>query len=109
MCADTKNTFQTVVDGSSQTIFFCEGLFGSGGQTRDFSLCWMGAGMMPMAWGLVAPPNNGWYNWSSRHTAGVQVALGDGSVRNVSWSVNWNMLLYACGIQEGQVVDWSSF
>jgi prepilin-type N-terminal cleavage/methylation domain-containing protein len=109
MCNDTKNSFQSITDGASQTIFICEGLFGSGGQTRDFSLSWMGAGVMPMAWGLQPPPNNGWYQWSSRHPAGVQVALGDGAVRNVTWGVNWNQLLNACGIMDGQVVNWTTF
>lgn len=107
--ADSQSTFATVTDGSSNTVFFCEGIFGSSGAARDFSLSWMGAGSMASAWGLVPPPKAQWYQWSSRHPAGVQVAMGDGSVRNISFQVNQTYFLYATGVQENGVINWSTF
>lgn len=119
MCADSKNNFQAVADGTSNTIFICEGLFGFGGSGvnpadgstgRDFSLSWMGAGSMASYWGLQAPPKNQWYQWSSRHPAGVQVAFGDGSVRNIAWSVGTpgsTNFWYATGIQDGGIVNFA--
>jgi prepilin-type N-terminal cleavage/methylation domain-containing protein len=100
-------------DGSSNTIAFGETLGGSSQGARDFTLAWMGAGAMPTAWDLLDP--SAWYTFGSRHTAVVQFAFGDGSVRGMPkigpstpwFSAQWYAFVNASGMQDGNVVDWS--
>ncbi len=79
----------TVQDGTSNTLMFGELIGGVGVGTKDFYTTWAGGGAMMTAGGLargnVADTYAGaqWYNLSSRHTAGVQFAFGDASVRTL--------------------------
>jgi prepilin-type N-terminal cleavage/methylation domain-containing protein/prepilin-type processing-associated H-X9-DG protein len=94
-----------VTDGTSNTIAFGESLFGTATGTRDFAVAWFGAGSMPTAWGLTISPD--WYNFSSRHTNLVQFAFADGSVRPITIASDYSMYIFASGMQDGQVVDFS--
>jgi prepilin-type N-terminal cleavage/methylation domain-containing protein len=92
----------SVLDGTSNTLMFGEGLGGQGVGTRDFNWGWMGSGAMGTAFGLgrsnipsvghgiplgsqPAAGNDGasWFRFSSRHAAGVQFCFGDCSTRLV--------------------------
>jgi len=95
-----------VVDGTSNTIAFGETLAGTAvGNISDFNLTWFGAGSMPSAWGLSTTPD--WYQFSSRHTAIVNFAWADGSVRPVTFSADYATFVYATGIQDSRVVNLS--
>ncbi len=120
-----------ILDGSSNTIGFGEILGGCPfGQTssanscnngvpagrQDFNASWIGAGALPTAWDLIDPAQ--WYSFGSRHTAGVQFAFCDGSVRllrrsgsnSTQWfTTRWYNFMYASGAQDGSVIDWTQF
>jgi prepilin-type N-terminal cleavage/methylation domain-containing protein len=52
------------------------------------------------------PPNfPGWpnYRWGSAHPGALNIALSDGSVRNLSYSVDLAVLSYLCAVNDGQV------
>jgi prepilin-type N-terminal cleavage/methylation domain-containing protein len=80
----------TVQDGTSNTLMFGELIGGRGaGGPKDFYCTWIGASGMMTASGLargnIDHPYHGaqWYNFSSRHAAGVQFAFGDASVHTI--------------------------
>jgi hypothetical protein len=98
-----------ILDGTSNTFAFGETLGGAGPpQQRNFRMSWMGAGTMPTAWGLPEPPQ--WYSFGSKHTAVVQFGFCDGSVRGVRKGISGaarTQFIYASGMIDGQVVDFS--
>jgi prepilin-type N-terminal cleavage/methylation domain-containing protein/prepilin-type processing-associated H-X9-DG protein len=94
-----------ITDGTSNTIAFGETLAGTATGNPDFVLSWAGAGTMPSAWGLSNSPD--WYQFSSRHTAIVNFAWADGSVRPITTSCNTNTFFYATAMQEGQIINFS--
>jgi len=84
----------TVLDGTANTLMFGEMLGGQGVGVRDFVRSWIGCGYQCTWFGLGRgnlPGNVGvdgtpqtfvvvgasYYNFSSRHAAGVQFAFGD--------------------------------
>ncbi len=77
----------TVMDGTSNTVMYGEGLGGSGVGARDFVWSWIGGICMPTYWGLSpATTPSGWYQFSSRHATVVQFVYGDGSVRGLRFN-----------------------
>jgi prepilin-type N-terminal cleavage/methylation domain-containing protein/prepilin-type processing-associated H-X9-DG protein len=94
-----------ISDGTSNTIAFGETLAGTATGSRDFALTWFGAGSMPTAWGLTNSPD--WFNFSSRHINMVQFAFADGSVRPITLASSYAMYIYASGMQDGTVVDFT--
>ena len=103
-----------VLDGTSNTLAFGEmlGALQSDG-TREFELSWMGAGNMGTIFGLapVYGPRRDSYRWAqfqSRHPGTVNFAFADGHVAGLSRTGDFNLLIYASGMQDGQVVDVSA-
>jgi prepilin-type N-terminal cleavage/methylation domain-containing protein len=109
----SKNKLATVIDGTMNTILFVEALGGAETGNRDFSLAWMGMGLMATAWGTGNPGQ--WYQTSSKHTLVVQMCWGDGSVRKVKKGVgttfnfaansDWFAYARSSGQQDGEVYD----
>jgi prepilin-type N-terminal cleavage/methylation domain-containing protein len=103
---NSQTTVGTITDGTSNTIAFGEYLGGSVNQRLATPL-WFGSGSWPGAWGLSNNPT--WLQYSSAHTGNIiQFAFADGSVRPISTSANYNMFIFACGMRDGQVVNFSA-
>jgi prepilin-type N-terminal cleavage/methylation domain-containing protein len=109
-----------IPDGSSNTIMFgeCAGgwiAWGGGGGIPDGVSGWAwSCGMNYTAWGTpyagsAADVNNSqWWNFSSQHVNHINVAMGDGSVRQISTAVDFNTWLFLGGIADGQVVTFDN-
>src|SRR5579871_1982575 len=110
---NTSTRITEIIDGSSNTMLFGETLGGVSLGQRDFALTWFGSGSLATAYELQDPAT--WYNFSSRHTAVVQFAFGDGSVRpitkvgpNTNWySARWYAFQNASGMADGMTNDFT--
>lgn len=114
----SREPLGTMMDGTSNTFLFGEyetkGPPASG--WGNVSPQWMGAGMFPIAWGLVPPPSQPspyWYMLGSKHSGNIlQFAMGDGAVRRVRYIGNsgagYNAYHYAAGTIDGNVLDYSA-
>jgi prepilin-type N-terminal cleavage/methylation domain-containing protein/prepilin-type processing-associated H-X9-DG protein len=102
-------------DGSSNTIMFGEiaGGFiqwGGGGGIPDGpgGFSWVAgfdySGFATPVTGPAATSQN-WYGFSSQHTNVVNFAFGDGSVRQITTSIDFNTWVYLTGYQDGFVVN----
>ncbi len=116
----------TVQDGTSNTLLFGEGLGGSVLPQRTTAYTWFGVGDLGTGLGLgrgnLPWPDGGaeYWRFSSRHTAGVQFAFADGSVRtvkfgNTAWlgsgpapGPDWALLQQLAGRNDGYSNDTSS-
>jgi prepilin-type N-terminal cleavage/methylation domain-containing protein len=110
----------TFVDGTSETILFAEKisrcsdgyspLWGHGSWDYNWMPAfqtWIDQG--PGAMFQVTPTTNcNHFLASSAHTAGMNIALGDGSVRFLSQGISGNTWWYACTPAGGEVLgnDW---
>jgi prepilin-type N-terminal cleavage/methylation domain-containing protein len=111
----TKQTMNTISDGTSNTLMFGEYSTKSGISStwQAVSPSWMEAGYFPVAWGLSAPgnPDGAWWSFNSRHPGIVQFAMCDGSVRPIrhvgTSGTAVNHFNFAAGANDGQVVDLS--
>jgi prepilin-type N-terminal cleavage/methylation domain-containing protein/prepilin-type processing-associated H-X9-DG protein len=124
--ASSRTKIGEITDGTSNTIAFAEyvgvhnGNYSSQGYpagSREFAISWMGAGWLSTRSGLAPSynPVDGsagtdytWRQFSSRHSAVVNCAFADGSVRGVSKSADFNSWLYASGMQDGKVLNLSN-
>jgi prepilin-type N-terminal cleavage/methylation domain-containing protein len=111
----SKNKLGALPDGTSNTFLFGEALGGTWPGPRNFSLSWMGAGILPTAWGIPSgsptQPFN-WYQYGSKHTAVTLFGYGDGSVRAVRkgvgttfFSNDWYAYNRAGGFQDSEIYD----
>ena len=75
----TNSRFRDILDGTSNTIAFVEV---TGGE--EYNFWWIDNGAFPTAWGFGGNFNQ----LSSFHTGGVQVLMGDGSVRFISENID---------------------
>jgi prepilin-type N-terminal cleavage/methylation domain-containing protein len=106
---DTQTRIVTITDGTSNTIGFGEWLGGHDIGPRDFVGTWIGAGGLPTAWGVASSPASpsNWYQFSGKHTGVIQFSFCDGSVRSITRTADTNSFIYASGMADGQVVNWS--
>lgn len=105
-----------ITDGQSRTLLVGEAA-GAMGVTSNVtgqaeaadrfmtSYSWMGAGSLPLAWGLPEPP--GWHAFSSMHPDAVGFCLADGSVTYLSRSIDDDALM-TLGTIQGEETDAAS-
>jgi prepilin-type N-terminal cleavage/methylation domain-containing protein len=112
---NSRTTFGSITDGTSNTIAFGETLGGTAPGPRDFAPCWMGGGNLPTAWAL--PTTSSLTNYSSKHPTVVNFGMGDGSVRTVKkfsgattdwYSTSWYVFQAMAGMADGQSNDFSA-
>jgi prepilin-type N-terminal cleavage/methylation domain-containing protein/prepilin-type processing-associated H-X9-DG protein len=102
---NSKLKLTDITDGTSNTLAFGESL-GGNGVNRDFTMSWLGATGMPVAWGLQTPATSQWYTFSSRHTGGiVMFAFGDGSVKGLSTTISSLTLRSLAGRADGLAIS----
>jgi len=115
----SNNSVARCPDGTSNTIMFAEysgGMInwgGSGGIPNGLSAGGLAAGFNYSGFGTpvngaakIMDPNAGSYGvFSSFHTGVINVAMGDGSVRTLSTSIDFNTWVYITGISDGVVVN----
>jgi hypothetical protein len=125
----------SITDGTSNTIFFSERTVNCQSTGGTGTSAWWNFNAFATEW--VTPPGAGWYPLfspmpvsscggncpsggcndfqiasagatSTYHTGGIQVGMGDGSVRLVAQGVSLNSWLAACTPANGEVLgpDW---
>jgi prepilin-type processing-associated H-X9-DG protein len=119
--ANSKQTtkFADIKDGTSNTLMFGEYLGGwHKDGTRDFEVAWLGSGGWPTRRGL-APIYNytsptgvvytgteyTWGQYQSAHPGLVNFAFGDGSVRPVFTTADFNTFIQASGMKDGAIIN----
>lgn len=83
----------TVTDGTSNTLFFGEGLGASAIPQRNTGWSWMGVGSIGTLWGLGRGNIDGFadpqgctqYQFGSYHTTSVNFVFADGSARGIRY------------------------
>ncbi len=116
----------TVLDGTSNTLMFGEGLGGKGVAPRGSAYAWFGVGGLGTGLGLgrgnTLPVGEGgadYWRFSSRHVAGVQFAFADGGIRTVRFgttpwlgfgpvTADWALLQQLAGRRDGYSNDTSA-
>jgi len=111
----SRNKVESIADGSSNTMMFSEmvgGLInwgGSGGIPNGISGVGWAAGFNYTGFNVPAQfdmtNTDIWYRYTTPHTAVLNTAMGDGSVRGISISVDFNTWVYLSGIADGVVVN----
>jgi prepilin-type N-terminal cleavage/methylation domain-containing protein/prepilin-type processing-associated H-X9-DG protein len=104
---NSKTKLVSMGDGTSNTIAFGETTAGPDVGPRHFAVTWPGAGGMPTRWGLAQGASGGPWNFSSRHGPVINFAFGDGSVRPITKTADYNAFIAAGGMNDGVVFDYS--
>ena len=110
----SRETFGSITDGSSNTIAFAESSPAfeiSFSPNELFANAWYSASSMVSLWGIndTHPPGSGSLSgrprisWLSYHPGGINVALGDGSVRFTEENIDVTLLRALSGVSEGFV------
>ena len=106
----SQNAFSSFSDGTSNTLLFGETTGGKVSQwTSKYSHSWMGSGVLPTAWGIgttqvstsdILSSKYFWYMYGSEHPAIVQFAMGDGSIRTLSQSIDQETYRRLSGLRD---------
>lgn len=104
----SRNGFQSIWDGSSNTLMFGEVVGGKIGGQPNFHYCWMGCGGMPTAWGLGGEAaadgqtyDGNWYQFGSYHPGVVQFCVADGSVHPIATQIDRLVFRALSGMADG--------
>jgi prepilin-type N-terminal cleavage/methylation domain-containing protein/prepilin-type processing-associated H-X9-DG protein len=92
-------------DGSAHTLMFGEVASNQSGTTVMRGYAWMGAGLLPTAFGIpdLSIQASSWASFNSRHTGVVNFCYGDGSIRPVRKGVVTRQLRSAAGYADGEL------
>lgn len=92
-----------VVDGTSNTLAFGEAVGHKSAPGKyEYAYAWMGAGALPVAWGLG---EHHWYEFSSMHPGIVQFVFADGSTHGVGVEIANKPLTNLAAMADGNVVE----
>jgi prepilin-type N-terminal cleavage/methylation domain-containing protein len=103
---NSQTALTDITDGTSNTIGFGETLGGQKTSAREMTISWAGSGAMAGAWGISDTPH--WYTYGSKHTGVIMFGFCDGSVRPVKTSADYNNFIFAVGMHDGQVINFST-
>jgi prepilin-type N-terminal cleavage/methylation domain-containing protein len=98
----SKTRFSEIKDGSSNVIMFGEALGEYSNGSPQYTHVWIGCLIQPTHWGFGEPV---YYQFSSEHQGAVTFALADGSVRQLSETIDADVFLNLSGIRDGNVVS----
>lgn len=105
----SKNDYRDMTDGTSNTMLFGETIGGYNGTTGafEFTMSWMGVGMIPTAYGINYDGKPGWHQYGAAHTGDIiQFAFSDGSVHSISRKVDhWGVFMRLAAMQDGNTVS----
>jgi prepilin-type N-terminal cleavage/methylation domain-containing protein len=116
----SKTDFSQIQDGQSHTLLIGEAagdwLYYPGGQMKYMESAWMGAGVLPLVFGIIPLQRSsdfvfregmkpGWYQFSSEHLDKVHFCFADGSVRALPITIDYITLLNLGGIKDAESID----
>jgi len=116
----SKTTMAGVTDGLSNTMAFGESLGRSiNNNPKDFFWSWMGGIAIPAKWGIAGGGGTSAIvplSMSSNHTGGINLGMGDGSIRRVrvgttgtrnptSPGSDWYVFVTMAGAADGDIVN----
>ena len=94
-------------DGTSNVYLFGEAVGHFPNHSQFLAAhTFMGSGCLPTAWGIGesapgAKDDLVYYKFSSRHPGVVQFSMGDGSVRQVSQTIDYQTFIFTSGMRDG--------
>jgi len=98
----SKYAMADVLDGTSNTFLYGEAVGHKSSGGYQYAYAWMGAGALPVAWGLG---DHNWYEFSSMHPGTVQFVFVDGSTHAVMTEIENKALTNLAAMADGNMVE----